>query len=436
MSETPSRWRRPWLFALRVLPLAMTITTASASAIPEALLLGRQSTDVCPKQYAQCKLTNFPDNFCCPTEQSCIALAADTTVLCCPKGESCARLKPIVCDISLQDVKKLPNALIKTTALTVPLPRCGEQRCCPFGYSCVGGTECVMDKDQTAPPGSTSAAKPSQTSTQTSTTIAPTGTTATTAPNQPTNPADSTNGAVEPSETETTTSGSGPPAAVIGGVTAGVAIAIILAIVVACVLMKRKKKAKTATPSLKLSRSSSSFGNIISNPIIVEGTAMRSDFNRGPAKRSFESSIPPALAINRNPPGSSGSSSSGASGSRGLTANGLRHSSVAYGGPPPYTSPPPLSRNDDVLLPPRTPRNDREPSSVSINVFADPLALTPESASNTAGARGRNTERYSNMTTFTQLMDEADLGGVARGQGYVPFGTPNTQGGSPARRRD
>ncbi|KAK5658813.1 hypothetical protein OQA88_1625 [Cercophora sp. LCS_1] len=252
---------------------------------------------------------------------------------------------------------------------------------------------------------------------------------------EPTPTLDATTGASESAEIEASES-NGPPVGVIAGVTVGVIAAILLAILIAWLLVRRKRKPQNS-PSLKLTRSSSSFGNIISNPIIVEGTAMRSDFNRGPAKRSFEELAPIPRNVSPmtvspmtvSPPSSSGS---GASRTRDLTGNGLRQSSVAYGGPPPYATPPNSSRKQESsLFPPQTPRQDREPSSVSINVFADPLALTPESASNAPGANAR---RHSNMTTFTQLMDEADLGGVARGQPFIPHRPSTPQGGSPARR--
>lgn len=73
---------------------------------------------------------------------------------------------------------------------------------------------------------------------------------------------------------------------------------------------------------------------------------------------------------------------------------------------------------DDRLIP-QTPRQGREPSSVSINVFADPN-ITPDRTPETG-----NDRRYTDMTTFTRMLDSADLSGVARGEEtFVPYDQP------------
>lgn len=409
MRKTHSDMRQKgWL--LRGAHLFGLYATASATAIPPRELFARQGT--CPADFSSCP--GFPSNFCCPTNQACVSLAGATTLLCCPSGSDCARIKPISCDIQLQNATKNFEAVVKTTALTSEMLKCGD-RCCPFGYSC-NKDDCVKDKEQKAPPGASTTAtpspKPSSTTLPNQGSISSLATTSSSEPTETANPAVGGPGTVDNSQT-----GGGPSAAVIGGVVAGAIAAIILAVVVACLLIKRKKKKAAATPSLKLTRSSSSFGNIISNPIIVEGTAMRTDFNRR-ATRSFDGSTLDGGALNRKSLSSAGSDVP----ARNLTGNGLlRHSSIAYGYSAADLPNPP---------PPRTPRQgDREPSSVSINVFADPLTLTPESATNAARVK-----RTSNMTTFTQLMDEADLGGVARGQAYVPYRPPTSGNDSPARK--
>jgi len=427
-----------------------------ATALPPSALFGRQTT--CPKDFFRCSNITA---FCCPNNHSCLALAGNTTLLCCPvdpdtPNGGCKRIEPIICDIASQDANKTPGSFVKTLALTGALPRCQKSgQCCPFGFTCAfdGGKDvCVMDEDQSKPPAQASSTIPASSSTLR---LAPSSTSsvissATPPAVQPTATPGATTGASE-GDIEPLSPSNGPSPAVIGGIAAGTIGAIILAVVVACVLVKRKSKVEK-TPSLKLTRSSSSFGNIItnpiiSNPIIVEGTAMRSDFTRGgPVKRGADDKLAasglayrPSVSV--SPPGSSGteaSASASLSNTRNLTANGLRHSSVAYGVPPPYQTPPTSRGNGssaEQLPAPRTPRQHdyREPSSVSINVFADPLSLTPESVRNTAQAAA-GTRRYSNMTTFTQLMDEADLGGVARGGSFVP-GTPQgPQGGSPVKR--
>ncbi|KAF4470113.1 hypothetical protein FALBO_2988 [Fusarium albosuccineum] len=91
---------------------------------------------------------DLPGDFCCPSESSCKVLAANTTILCCPEGKDCTVIQPITCEIGSQDSSKYPGAPIKTLALDKNLKRCGIARCCPFGYSCKGGSQCVLDKDQ------------------------------------------------------------------------------------------------------------------------------------------------------------------------------------------------------------------------------------------------------------------------------------------------
>lgn len=63
----------------------------------------------------------------------------------------------------------------------------------------------------------------------------------------------------------------------------------------------------------------------------------------------------------------------------------------------------------------------REPSSESINIFADPnVEHTPPpklDVTGTSGGLGAWDERRG--TTFSDLMERADLGGVARGEGFV-----------------
>lgn len=404
--------QRGWLLSGAY--LAALFTMASTTAIPASQLFSRQAL-TCPAKYAKCP--DFPDNFCCPTGNACISLAGGTTLLCCPPGSGCARIKTISCDLDLQDASKKPEAPIKTTVFIVDLPKCGSM-CCPFGYTC-DKDECVKDKDQKRKPEPPSTTAPSPSATSTSIPN-PTGTTSPAVTNSAEPTPTSGLAAGESGNVDSNQSISGPSAAVIGGIVAGAVAAVVFAVAVACILVRRRKKNKEdMAPSLKVTRSSSSFGNIISNPIIVEGNPMRTDFNRR-ATRSFDGSTLDGGALNRKSIGSAGS---GSSRGRNLTGNGtLRQSSVAYG----------FSAGElQNPQPPRTPRQgdqgDREPSSVSINVFADPLALTPESA--THGARRK---RNSDMTTFTQLMDEADLGPVARGQPYVPY-RPSTAGDSPGR---
>lgn len=379
--------------ATTTLLLALLASAATASALPPSRLFARQ--DTCFEGFDKCP--NFPANFCCPTGRTCLSLAAGTTLLCCPTGESCAKIETISCDISRQDASRDQNSRIKTTALTSVLPKCGADACCPFGYSCAGDDSCVLDKDQSIPP------PPPPTS---SSTTVPSPTTTPPPPPTPTLP--TTNGAASPDPTATPSNNT-PSAAIIAGITIGALVAVLAAILVAFLLIRRNNRPPpttnphTSTTLKRTPSSTSSFGNIISHPIIPAGAhpVMRSDFSR-------RDIVPAPLTRNLTPPGS------------------LLSRSVP---PPAYTSP----------SPPRTPQGQvgsaRAVSEVSIDVFADPMALTPETGRGKGGGR-----RGSGMTTFTQLIEGAGLGGVARGEErFVPYrpgtaGTAGTgMGGSPGR---
>lgn len=378
--------------------LALLASAATASALTPSRLFARQ--DTCFEGFDKCP--NSPANFCCPTGRTCLSLAAGTTLLCCPTGESCAKIETISCDISRQDAGRDQNSRIKTTALTSVLPKCGPHACCPFGYSCAGDDRCVLDKDQSIPPPP----PPSTTSSS------PPTTTPNPSPPPPTPTLPTTNGAA--ASPDPTPSNNTPSAAIIAGITIGALVAVLAAILVAFLLIRRNNRSPTpsnphtSTTLKRTPSSTSSFGNIISHPIIPAGShpVMRSDFSR-------RDIVPAPLGGGRNltPPGSLLSRSGG-------------------GAPPPaYTSP----------SPPRTPQRQvgRQPSArsvseVSIDVFADPMALTPETGRGKGGGR-----RGSGMTTFTQLIEGAGLGGVARGEErFVPYrpGTAGTgTGGSPGR---
>lgn len=109
----------------------------------------------CPvKEHNACG-NGTPDYFCCPSDTTCLVVAAGSTALCCPKGASCDVISTIICDISAQDVVKSPDSPIHTTKLDESLPICGE-KCCPFGYKCRGASACVLDEESRTSSSSTS----------------------------------------------------------------------------------------------------------------------------------------------------------------------------------------------------------------------------------------------------------------------------------------
>ncbi len=403
----------------------------------------RQSSS-CAPNYSQCKNANLPNYFCCPSGQKCIPLAGNTTLLCCPDGSDCQRIQPVPCDISLQDGEKNPDAVVKTTALGGTLSRCGGQ-CCPFGYSC-DGKECVMDRNQNAVPIQTSTRKAGPTSTISTRTGATSSTTSTSAPPDPTNTS-------EPSTTSSAsnaaaTTSSGPPVAAIAGGATAAAVVLIGAAVLAFIFLRKKKKKSEAGSPPKLSRSTSSFGNLISGPIMFENSAFRSDFAArvsGPrdgdpvddpasvtgavlgssvnTPDAAALAVPPAAVLGQQQPDNTSQQAGIAYGGYG----GLDASEYAAAQfvDMPYVDPDP----DGGLLAPQTPRQNREPSSVSINIFADPN-ITPDRTPESGADR-----RYSDMTTFTQMLDKADLGGIARGESYLPDGQNGAQATPPVPKR-
>ncbi|KAK3984813.1 hypothetical protein QBC44DRAFT_312813 [Cladorrhinum sp. PSN332] len=419
---------------LRVAALAALLT--GVLAIPASEIFRRQ--DTCFQNFKSCGISGLPGFFCCPNNQRCISLAGGTTVLCCPQGSTCRKIEPLPCDITLQDGQKNPDSVIKTTALKGTLPKCGAQ-CCPFGYSCENN-ECVVNANQNVAPvqsGVSSTARPSSTSTGTS---GPTNTgTRTTAAPTGTRSADS-----DESTTSASPEPTGPPiAGIAGGAAAGAVILIVIA-VLAFIFIRKRKAATTNSKSgspLKLSRSTSSFGNIISGPIVQENSTLRTDFARVPppaaAKNSFSDDNDPGSVTGAMLDDDSMFFSPGSSNNGGMMPRqppAARMSSVAYGyggpSPPPanygpspqvpseYARMPAMPNNNDDdyyedMLMPQTPRQGREPSSVSINVFADPN-ITPDRTPETG-----NDRRYTDMTTFTRMLDSADLSGVARGEPYV-----------------
>src|ERR1700710_2833780 len=108
----------------------LALCLASSTIASSRDLFTRQDTCVIPN-YSQCSESGLPSDFCCPVGQTCLALAADTTVLCCPAGSQCTIIKAITCDIQQQNATARPDNLLKTIALGSSLPTCGTE-CCPF----------------------------------------------------------------------------------------------------------------------------------------------------------------------------------------------------------------------------------------------------------------------------------------------------------------
>jgi hypothetical protein len=99
--------------------------------------------------YSSCG-NGLPDNFCCPSSTTCLSVAANTTAICCPNGADCGAIKPIICNIDVQNATAFPQSQIHTTNLDESLPSCGTNTCCPFGYQCNESMACELDQNSTS----------------------------------------------------------------------------------------------------------------------------------------------------------------------------------------------------------------------------------------------------------------------------------------------
>ncbi|KAI9818028.1 MAG: hypothetical protein M1827_000652 [Pycnora praestabilis] len=172
-------------------------------------------------------------------------------------------IQPITCDITQQNATAHPQNPIKTTNLTATLPTCGSE-CCPLGYTCQNGNQCVIDP---TPSASTTS------STSASASIVPTLVPIVTAP------ANSGNATVEAH------CDAFPAKAVVAGFFPGMILGALLAALAFCLLRRTKKN-----------RQSGDFGHVsatVSDPIYQpQQTAMRSDFlRRGSASDQRSSKV-------------------------------------------------------------------------------------------------------------------------------------------------
>lgn len=319
-TRSPALAKASALLLLSAIPSFASALYIQASP---AQLFGRQDSTCGDSSYTQCTQAGLPDDFCCPSGHSCIALAGKTTALCCPAGSDCAAIRPIPCDVSLQDKSLHPENVVMTNALTGSLPKCADM-CCPFGYTCDGGGNCILNSDQNAKPFTTGAQSSTTTAPSTAkssetvgvTTASASATASATSSGSGSGSATATGSESESSASSTAAAAeesgssddsSGPSAGLVaGGVVGGIAAAVFLGMLV-WFFVKREAKRKTESEKeLPRSSRSSSFGNIIHNPMtnslrdggcpviskpIIDESAMRTDFGRrvSPRAGSFHS---------------------------------------------------------------------------------------------------------------------------------------------------
>ena len=444
--------------------LALASSYVRAASIPDLLL----RRDTCLPNFTECSQAGLPSYFCCPQGQICNVLAANTTILCCPSGADCTSIQPISCDISQQDGQKNPSAVIKTTLLNGVMFHCGSGTCCPFGYSCNTNGQCSKDANQAVLPFTTSA--PPAASTSPGTPVASSGaqTSAISSSNSPTHSsavipesASTTGGSAVNATAQQSSTGSSNTAAIVGGSVAAV-IGTIFVAAIAYICIRKRNARKIDDGSQKSIRSTSSFGNLISNPIMTENTTMRSDFaRRSPGRRTSTASSAAARANEpRGPLGTPPGAGTGVGVAIGTAGSApstppprvvshqsakvppirnMRQSSIAYGVGAPNTSQYHGETNGSPGSRPmvgtrnlRTPE-PREPSSMSIDVFADAQTVGRSGgAGNPDRASAlRRFSRDTTMTTFTEMARRAGMDDVAAGK--EPFVPQSAY--SPASRR-
>lgn len=366
-SLTMGRFRILGFLALMVLPSSITALSTAAHGLFERASCANSSDIQC---------SGLPSGYCCGSSSTCLIFANNTSLLCCPTNEDCTTISPISCDISLQNITSHPQSGLYTTNLTATLPSCGSQ-CCPLGFSCTG-SQCTLATSQ--------ASSPSHTSSSSGTATATTAPVVTSTPATVASPAVTT----DPSVIQQGCNAF-PAEAIVAGFFPGLVAGALFASAAFCLLGAHRRKQ---------ARLSGSFGKVsasISDPIYQEGSAIRTDFIRKQTSAPSTPTRQPTLQRVRSLFRKS------------AAANGTEMAIASSPGAPSLPQ-----------AAPRTPRLQREPSGESINIFADPSTASE-------GIRGRD----SHQTTFTDMMERADLAGVRKGEPFVPRLSPKAYNSLP-----
>ncbi|CAG7991786.1 unnamed protein product [Penicillium salamii] len=352
---------------LLLLAFLATLSHGSGHTFDTLGLLPR-SSDSCPASYVSCSNTKLPDDFCCPSDSTCISLDDASSAICCPAGQQCDYIIPITCDMQQQNVTLHPESVIKSTRLGDSLAKCGDL-CCPFGYTCQGDSTCALDKTTaitataSTPSSSTALSKSTQT-----TTTAPTTPQATITPV-------SSPSAEKSANTTTTPDLSGscpeyPAGAIAVGFFPGAIFGAIAALLITLCARRRVHKHETQIQEPKprvdwTQRSSSGALMGISNPIPQDDTSYRTEFLRSPprAKRSSIGSRSTRSMMHRT-----------GSRVRSLFSGYPRTDPRLDKDVPPVPAPVPVAMpNPDA---PFTPPRQRQPSTESIKIYSPPGVFT------------------------------------------------------------
>jgi len=316
-----------WAACLVTSTIPSSIAYATAlNAAHHFNLFGRDSTECATTGYSPCNIAGIPANFCCPSNQQCIAFNSDKSAICCPTGQDCKTIAPLSCDITKQNAILSPASQLHSTDLTGTLDTCGSQ-CCPKGYTCQN-SNCVLVASASSPAKASSATSTPSSSAQNTTATAAHGSSFT-------------------------------PVGVLVGFFAGLLVGVLLTVAIICLCGRRRvKSAKKSSSSVFSSPSAT-----VSDPI-YQDDSLRTDFlRRQPQHVDAENTAPRRGSRVRS------------LFSRSPTLS--RHNNNGF----------PLQNSQDGIgrslqTPMRTPEMRKEPSMESIKIYSP-----PNIAPNGAGAR-------------------------------------------------
>ncbi|GBF59966.1 hypothetical protein TMEN_2363 [Trichophyton mentagrophytes] len=256
------------LFITLYLSLLYCCGTASSlklGSVPD--LFPREQ--ICAKSgFIQCGNPNVPKNFCCSENSDCLVIDNASTVICCPRGSDCKTIRPITCDVQLQNVAVDPGSSIKTTKLTGDLPKCGSM-CCPHGYACQDRS-CVLVNASSEPVRSPEPAPSASIS------ISPT-----TPPSSTSKPTSTEESATSPAAEQKCNNF--PPGAIAAGFVPGIVCGIIISVIFSCLRRKSAEKSQALHPDAGNYRQKSVDGTVISISDPMPSSAQdsfRTDFLR------------------------------------------------------------------------------------------------------------------------------------------------------------
>ena len=388
-----------------LLSTALPSTTALNHALNAdyAFSLFSRADGQCVSGQSPCNTAGLPSNFCCPSNQQCIAFNDNKSAICCPTDDSCNVIQPVSCDLSKQNATLTPLSQLHSTDLSGSLQQCGGSNCCPKGFSCQNGN-CVMGSSTSSSAiSSSSISKPSAAASSNSSPVSTTAESSST-PSSTTTPSSSaqTSGAASVSKSHQSEY---PAKAVLLGFFPGmIAGALLLFAIIIC-LGRRKLRRQREDPKSPKSDFSSVTANV-SDPIYQDTTGGlgRTDFlrrennNRDTGSSNGGKRFSVMSRTSRSVRSLFGSRRS---------PTMQRHANGTY-----TDRSSPTAMMTDM---PRTPENNRtlrrEPSTESIKIYSPPnmhgLGSTDRPHAGTDASRN---------TTFTEMMAQV---GFKSGEPYL-----------------